>query len=279
MDIQGTWLSWHLDRSLASGELRVQRAAWTEKREAARGPSHACSAHRRRWGGAVTEARTARGTEGLEGMASWPEFPKPASCLPGRDRNSTLAGLLQGSSGDKGGSEWYKTGREHTDHISKACRAGPRTLKGVGGAGDGGQWAGLGTGSKLDMEEKEVPRGSRAVRQGQLGGEGSHPSRGQAGDGERRATSGRPSVGDCRTGSRRQTHEAGGREERGWTESFQGRGQGSEQRQSRTAPACTKGHLPPDGCRVDHFQPPRPSPQWAGPLTKNKGPSQQAQSG
>lgn len=94
----------------------------------------------------------------------------------------------------------------------------------MGGDGDGGQWAGLGTGRKLDMEEKEVPRGSRAVRQGQLGGEGSHPSRGQAGDGERRATSGRPSVGDCRTGSRRQTHEAGGREERGWAESFQGRG-------------------------------------------------------
>lgn len=168
-----------------SGELHVQRAAWTEKREAARGQSHACSAHRRRWGGAVTEARMARGTEGLEGMASWPEFPKPASCLPVHDRNSTLTGLLQGSSGDKGGSEWYKTGSEHTDHISEACRAGPRTLKGVGGAGDGGQWAGLGTGRKLDMEETEVPRGSRAVRQGQLGGGQSSITRAGWGWGEK----------------------------------------------------------------------------------------------
>lgn len=125
LDIQGTWLSWHRDRSLASGELHVQRAAWTEKREAARGPSHACSAHRRRWGGAVTEARTARGTEGLQGMASWPEFPKPASCWAGRDRNSTLTGLLQGSSGDKGGSERYKTGREHTDTFPRHADLDP----------------------------------------------------------------------------------------------------------------------------------------------------------
>lgn len=181
-------------------------------------------------------------------MAPWPEFPKPASCWPGRDRNSTLTGLLQSSSGDKGGSEWYKTGREHTDHIFKACRAGPRTLKGVGGAGDGGQWAGLGTGRKLDMEEKEVPRGSRGVRQGQLGGEGSHPSRGQAEDGERRATSGRPSVGDCGTGRRWQT-EAGGREERGWTES-QNRGRAAQRLPApratfpRTAVVCTIFNLP-----------------------------------
>lgn len=51
-DIQGTWLSGHLDGSLESGELCVQRVAKAGhggKREAAGGLGHAGGAHRRPW--------------------------------------------------------------------------------------------------------------------------------------------------------------------------------------------------------------------------------------
>lgn len=56
-------------------------------------------------------------------MALWPKFPETADSELVQTETRpldlttgpmvTLTGLLQGSSGDKGGSEWYKTGRAH----------------------------------------------------------------------------------------------------------------------------------------------------------------------